>query len=195
MRSFSRSSVPPRARTRLRLSVVLLTLAGAVIAEVAAGESPLAYSDYLFELYEDTVPVATPSELERARASNRTLVLLDVRSRAERSVSYIAGSEFHDYDGFSTQSFLDLPRSAPIIIYCAVGYRSERVGEMFLEHGFTDVRHLYGGIIEWSNRGLPLERGSSQSSSSDRPPVHGYLPQWGRYVTTGEVVYDPPVEH
>lgn len=164
-------------------AIGLLVLTAAGVHAGATGED---YGKYLDSLYRGSVPVMQPEELELFLRSNPDALVLDVRSRPERSVSFLEGSEFHDFDSFAVDSLPDLPRDTPIVAYCAVGYRSERVGEMLMEAGFTDVRHLYGGIIEWHNRGLSLSNGNG--------PVHGYAPRWGRYVADGNVVYDPPVE-
>jgi rhodanese-related sulfurtransferase len=164
------------------------------------------YAGFLDSLYDGTVPVVDPDIARSRIESNRDILLLDVRSEPERTVSFIAGSEFVDFGGFSMDAYLGLPRNTPVIAYCAVGYRSERVGEAFIAAGFTDVSHLYGGIIEWHNRGLPLQAGEGGASevgpgergaavpSAAGPPVHGYRPRWGRYVADGNVTYEPPVE-
>jgi len=163
------------------------------------------YDEYLASLYRDTVPVIEPEEAGVRIASESDTVVLDVRSDPERSVSFIAGSEFFNFEDFDLELFLSLSRDTPVILYCAVGYRSERIGEKFISAGFTDVVHVYGGIIEWRNRGLPLEPGSASdggegngtgSDTGDAtdpdPPVHGREPKWGRWVDDGNVTYDPP---
>jgi len=155
------------------------------------------YDAYLESLYRDTVPAIAPEEAEVRIASESDTVVLDVRSDPERSVSFIDGSEFFNFEDFDLEPFLALSRDTPVILYCAVGYRSERVGEEFISAGFTDVVHVYGGIIEWYNRGLPVENGSALEGATEQgadPPVHGREPKWGRWVADGNVTYDPPTK-
>jgi rhodanese-related sulfurtransferase len=156
------------------------------------------YDAYLSSLYRGTVPLIAPVDLASLLATSPDALVLDVRSEPEREVSYIEGSVFYDFETFSPEYLASVPRDRTIVLYCAVGYRSERIGEQLIEMGFTDVRHIYGGIIEWHNAGLQLVAGeaggSAVQTASNGPPVHGYEPRWGRYVEDGNVVYDPPVE-
>lgn len=48
------------------------------------------------------------------------------------------------------------------MVYCSVGYRSEKVGEQLQRAGYTQVRNLYGGLSEWMNAGnLPVAQGNA----------------------------------
>ena len=175
---------------------MVVALMAAAAAGVPASDQPEDFATYLDDLYEGTIRTIAPDEVDSWRRERPLAIVLDVRTAAERSVSFVAGSEFHDFESFDIDPFLSLPRDTAILTYCAVGYRSERVGEQFVAAGFRDVWHVYGGIIEWQNRSLPLEAGPTLllEASIASPPVHGYEPQWGRYVTGGNVVYDPPVD-
>jgi len=73
------------------------------------------------------------------------------------------------------------------LVYCSVGYRSERIGEHLLELGFTDVHNLYGGIFEWINKGYGVMNSKGQWVER----VHGYSPSWGKWIESEiEVVYN-----
>jgi len=71
------------------------------------------------------------------------------------------------------------------VVYCSVGYRSERIGEKLLDKGFTNVYNLYGGIFDWINNDYPLV------DIADQPiqKVHGYNEDWSKWVCKGEKVY------
>ena len=45
----------------------------------------------------------------------------------------------------------DIARESTIVVYCSVGYRSEKIAEELDKLGFTNVSNLYGGIFEWIN--------------------------------------------
>jgi hypothetical protein len=72
------------------------------------------------------------------------------------------------------------------VVYCAVGYRSERVGEKLLEAGYSRVLNMRGGIFAWVNRGFPVY---GDGGHTDR--IHGYSRRWSRWLERGEVVYGP----
>ena len=42
-------------------------------------------------------------------------------------------------------------QDAPIVVYCSVGIRSQRVGQQLLEAGYTQVWNLRGGIFKFGN--------------------------------------------
>ena len=51
-------------------------------------------------------------------------------------------------------------KSDTIVLYCSIGYRSEKIGEKLVEMGYGHVFNLYGGIFEWVNRDLPVYNAS-----------------------------------
>jgi rhodanese-related sulfurtransferase len=56
-------------------------------------------------------------------------VILDVRTDEEQSVSRIQGSRFFDYESFIMEQVQDIPKDQPILVYCALGYRSEKIAK------------------------------------------------------------------
>lgn len=174
------------------ITVFLAVLVLAAVPAWAAGGAE-DYDAYLESLYRYTVPLVEPEQAQTEMQSDPKILVLDVRSVPERSVSYIDNSVLVDYDTFTIDEFLSLPRDTPIIAYCAVGFRAERVGEQLIEVGFTNVQNIYGGIIEWYNRGLPIVAGrvTLAQQGPENPPVHGNLPRWGKWVEDGNVTYEP----
>jgi len=112
-------------------------------------------------------------------------VLLDAREPREFAVSHLRGARLVGYDTFSLAEVQDLPKNAPIVVYCSVGLRSEKIGARLQQAGFTNVRNLYGGIFEWVNEDQPIEGASGQPT--DR--VHAYSPTWGVWLQRGQKVY------
>ncbi len=74
-----------------------------------------------------------------------------------------------------------VPKDAEIVIYCSIGYRSEKIGERLKTAGFTKVRNLFGGIFAWANRGYPVKDPSGKTSRK----VHGYDAKWGKLLNSG----------
>lgn len=137
------------------------------------------YEEKLESLYKGTV------ELVKVDSLPAGAVLIDAREKEEFTVSHIPNAIFSGYKDFNTEALKDLSKSDPIVVYCSVGYRSERIGEKLQRMGFSNVYNLYGGIFEWKNtgnevvdaEGLPTEK------------VHAYNKKWGQWLTCGEKVY------
>lgn len=110
-------------------------------------------------------------------SSRERPLVLDVRTPAEYSVSHLPGAERIDPDAPIPARLLALPRSTPIVTYCAVGYRSAAAAERLRQAGFTRVWNLSGSIFRWANEGRPLE---GRSGPTDR--VHPISWWWGRLL-------------
>ena len=90
-----------------------------------------------------------------------------------------------DYDSFKPENIKNINKKSKIIVYCSVGYRSERIGERLLKLGFTDVSNLYGGIFDWINDGNPVVNTSGIRTDS----VHTYNKEWSKWVEKGVKIY------
>ncbi len=110
-------------------------------------------------------------------------VILDARESEEYETSHIPGARYVGYEQFTPDVLRDLPRDTTIVVYCSVGYRSERIAERLQAEGFRKVYNLYGGIFEWVNRGLPLESDDGAPAHS----VHTYNKRWSKWVRNPEV--------
>jgi rhodanese-related sulfurtransferase len=133
-------------------------------------------------LNNESVPYISVAELRRTPG----VVLLDTRQQREYLVSHLKGARWVGYDEFELSAVRDLPKDAPIVVYCSVGYRSERVGEKLLAAGYRNVRNLYGSIFEWVNQGYPVVGPDGQPTTR----VHAYNRAWGVWLKRGEKVYE-----
>lgn len=109
---------------------------------------------------------------------------IDSREQAEYQVSYIPGTLWVGYDDFSIASVAQLPKNQPIIVYCSVGYRSEKIAHKLQKAGFTNVSNLYGGIFEWVNQGHPVINAKGPTTK-----VHAFSKFWGMWLDKGDKVY------
>ena len=50
----------------------------------------------------------------------------------------------------------ELPRSQPIIVHCAGGYRSSIAASLLMREGLGRVSELAGGIAAWDAAGLAI---------------------------------------
>ena len=129
-----------------------------------------------------TVPEKSVSEAKDIRNP----VWLDARELNEFKVSQIEDAMWVGYDDFSLDRVASLDKSDEIIVYCSVGYRSEKVAEKLIEAGYKNVSNLYGGIFEWKNQGNQV----MDSTSTPTEKVHAYNRIWGIWLKQGEKVYD-----
>ena len=164
----------------LRASLLLLLLLPALHA---CGQE--SYEEMLDALYSHTVPLVQPAALSAMQDSSDVL-LLDAREEGEYAVSHLDGAQWVGYDTFKKATVKDLPRDQPVVVYCSVGYRSERIAEQLQAMGFTQVYNLYGGIFEWKNQGLEVVAPSGAATDS----VHVYNELWGQWLLNGIKVYD-----
>jgi rhodanese-related sulfurtransferase len=132
-------------------------------------------------LLQHSVPEISVAEASRDSAR---LCFLDAREPNEYAVSRLAGARWVGYDQFDLARVAQLDRSRTVVVYCSVGYRSEKIAEKLRAAGFTDVRNLYGGIFEWVNQGHPVydDRGKTLN-------VHAYNRTWGVWLKKGKKVY------
>ena len=120
----------------------------------------------------------------QAAAEIRNAIFLDARERVEYNVSRIDGALHVGYNHFDLNALEHLPRNTPVVVYCSVGYRSEKIAEKLVLNGFSSVYNLYGGIFEWVNQGRTVV---CESGVTDR--VHAFDKTWGVWLSKGTRVY------
>ena len=165
----------------------LLTLPACGQEKSAEQSKPITTYDRLLQtLYRNTVPVVQPAQLAATLAKKpETVLLLDTRTPAEYRVSHLRGARLVDYDSFNKNTFADLPHERTVVVYCSVGYRSERIGEQLKALGFRDVRNLYGGIFQWVNEGRPVYNAQGPTKN-----IHPYSTLWSTWLKSGQQVYE-----
>ncbi|MFT6442587.1 MAG: rhodanese-related sulfurtransferase [Salibacteraceae bacterium] len=139
------------------------------------------YSAKLQKLLSHTVPEVSVSEVD----TNESIVFVDAREENEYKVSHIKKAVWVGYDKLNLSKLKDTHKNQKIIVYCSVGYRSEKVSEKLIKQGFTDVSNLYGGIFEWKNRGRPVYENETQTTEK----VHAYDKTWGQWLRRGQKCY------
>lgn len=114
-------------------------------------------------------------------------LLLDARELTEYETSHIPGSMHFGFENPILESLEKIDKDQPIVMYCSIGYRSEKMAELLQEQGFTNVKNLYGSIFEWGNKSYPLEDQNGENTNK----IHTYNRLWSKWVenTALEKVY------
>jgi rhodanese-related sulfurtransferase len=133
----------------------------------------------VMRLYRNSVPVLHTTEISVGAK------VLDARERKEYMVSHLPNAKWVGHDDFELGRVEGIRKTDTILVYCTIGYRSERVGEKLLAAGYENVFNLYGGIFQWKNLGgVVLD---SENDTTQR--VHCYNKSWSRFLKKGVRVY------
>jgi rhodanese-related sulfurtransferase len=111
-------------------------------------------------------------------------LLLDARESKEWEISRIPGAQYIGYKDPNWSILDNVSPDTPILLYCSVGYRSEKIGEILQERGFSNVHNLYGSIFEWVNQGNPVIDSKGELTDT----VHTYNRRWSRWLNKEKAV-------
>ena len=166
---------------RLSGNILLILLSCLVYSASAQTE----YDEKLKSLYQNTVRTMQPEEVRKLMKEEK-VILLDTRSKEEFNVSHLAGAQFLNYNSYSNDDLSIIAKNSKVIVYCSVGYRSERVGERLIQLGYKNVFNIYGGIFQWKNKGFDVVNKYNQPTDS----VHTYNKNWSVWLERGIKVYE-----
>ena len=92
----------------------------------------------------------TVEDLVALRRNGQDFVLLDVREDHERGIVHLGGEHIPLAD--LNEQMGELDRTTQTIAYCRAGLRAPKAVEQLRRAGFSDVRHLNGGLMAWIDR-------------------------------------------
>jgi len=145
------------------------------------------YNLMLKTLLKHSVPEISIETLTDNYGGTKTkYVLLDAREKSEYDVSHIPGAFWVGYDDFNMQRIPTIDSNTTIVVYCSVGYRSEKIAEKLLAKNYKNVHNLYGGIFEYVNDGNKVINNQAIETDS----IHGYSKAWGIWLNKGQKVYN-----
>ena len=88
-------------------------------------------------------------ELEELIDEEEEFKLIDVREPSEWDICYLEDATLIPLSRFEN-SFDELEKDDPIILYCHVGERSWEAAKRLILNGYTNVKHLDGGIDRYA---------------------------------------------
>ena len=139
----------------ISLSLVLL-LSGLNCRSQEVPERLLTSYEPLNERLASLVPIESytigPAEVQNLDNP----IFLDAREEEEYAVSHLPGALLLGYDSPDYGVLDAVAKDQPLVVYCTVGYRSNKMVGQLQARGFTQVYNLYGSLYAWSLFGLPL---------------------------------------
>ena len=133
--------------------------------------------DQLVDNYLDySIPVISVAD---AYHSKDKFIFLDAREIEEYNTSHISNSIHIGYDDFDLNAIQPLiSKDSHLIIYCSIGYRSEKIGKILKKNGYQSIFNLYGSIFEWVNQHHPIfdQKGNETNS------LHTFNKNWSKWV-------------
>ncbi|MFY0593500.1 rhodanese-like domain-containing protein [Roseivirga sp.] len=110
----------------------------------------------------------------------KSMTILDVRDEYEYTVSHLNGAVRYEKDLLG-----DLDKNEPILLYCTVSLRSNKLAKQLQKQGFNEVYELKNGLIGWSNASLPMVN----AENSNTEEVHVYNRFFGTFLKKGKAIY------
>ena len=96
-----------------------------------------------------TVQTITPQDAKSRLDSDKTILLVDVRTQAEFDTEHLVGANVAPVEYLSTTATQLFPdKNATYFIYCRSGNRSATASRLLVGLGYQHVYDL-GGIIDW----------------------------------------------
>lgn len=101
----------------------------------------------------------TPTEAYKKILENKDFIILDVRTADEFSISKISGAINVPVDEISDkiQTIIE-DKNKKILVYCHTGFRSAIATTELMDLGYKNVSNIIGGIEQWENESLPVEK-------------------------------------
>ena len=153
-----------------------------MVGSICLGQD-LPFEKMINNTLDKTVPFIKAKEL---RENNQNYTILDIRELKEYNVSHIKNAISISFNDFNIKMIKHkIDKNTPIVVYCSIGYRSEKVGEKLLNEGFT-VYNLYGGIFNWKNSNNPVVNNNEIATQK----VHCFNQEWSKWLLKGEKIYD-----
>ena len=95
----------------------------------------------------------TPRELRELLDSGKKVALIDVREPVEWEINHIDGAQLVPKSTIeSGEGLAKLPQDRILVLYCKTGVRSAEALAAVKKAGFSDAKHLQGGIVAWAKQ-------------------------------------------
>ena len=159
----------------LLCSVLLVMVLGSLSAQKGLYTGSPEFESQIENYIRFTVPVIGVDDLT---SHTDDYIILDIREKEEFEISHIPGAIHMGYEHPDWTKVKEISKDAKIIVYCSIGYRSEKIGEKLSKDGFQNVYNLFGSIFEWANQGNALVDIKNNPTNH----LHTYNKEWSKWV-------------
>jgi len=90
-------------------------------------------------------PALSPMTLREELKSAQPPFLVDVRDEREYETDHLKAAVNIPLEDLR-ERLAEVPKDRPVVVHCSAGYRSYVAQQILREHGWTNVRNLYGGF-------------------------------------------------
>ena len=156
-----------------------------IFVNVEANAQDANFIKMIDSILEKTIPVINSETLFNEISYHRPLVILDARESIEYEISHIEEAIYVGYDSLDFSILKRIPADNKIVIYCSIGYRSEKVAEEVNKTGHNNVYNLYGGIFDWVNSGYTIVDSSGRTHN-----IHPFNKDWEKWLEKGVIKYE-----
>lgn len=164
-------------RFKLLLTIILLNLSFNSYSQHKVTST--AFDKMLGVILSHDVPEVSVADF----SISEKVVVVDAREKNEYDISHLPRALWVGFKDFDIQRLSTVPKNQKIVVYCSIGYRSEKIAKKLIESGYTDVVNLYGGIFEWVNQDKTVKDASGTTHK-----VHGFSRMWSIWLNKGEKV-------
>jgi rhodanese-related sulfurtransferase len=112
------------------------------------------------------VTVTQAAELQAGGDAGPAALLVDVREMGEFAALRAPDAVLVPLSSFG-QHIGELPRDRQLLMICRSGVRSRNAGNVLVQHGFTSVVNVEGGMIAWQQAGLPTRSGPPEPGEGE----------------------------
>lgn len=131
------------------------------------------------------VPYMLVQELALSKTNT---IILDAREQNEYNISHIKDAIHVGYNHFNIDTTRKkiTDKNKPIVVYCSLGIRSEKIAYQLKKGGYKNILNLYGGIFEWKNNNFIVYNSEEKETEN----IHTYNKNWSIWLKKGIKIYD-----
>ena len=101
----------------------------------------------------------TVDDVKKKMDRGEKFVLVDVREESEYAKDHLPGAIAMGKGIIERDIETKVPdQAAPLVLYCGGGFRSALAADNLQKMGYKNVVSMDGGIREWREKRLPLEK-------------------------------------
>ncbi len=102
--------------------------------------------------------ILSPEQFQKLLKENRTIKLIDVRTKEEYEEGHNANAILLPVQELSQEKLdkANIQKEKEVLLYCRSGGRSGRALEMLHSWGYSQAKHMGGGILAWKEKKYPI---------------------------------------